>query len=385
MALGPDGTILASGGRGAGALRLLADGALDLSFGDSGFSALGPADLVSRAIARQADGKAVVAGFQTELDSLGGLSFVRLNVDGALDPSFGAGGVLTIEVPGGAGIFDLAVQDDGKIVAAGEGQPRFSADCPMVARLTPSGALDPSFAGGGLTFYQAPSPGPDVLFGRARAVFLSPDSSLWAVGDGVSLENQGGFQTIDLLLLRYRPDGTLDPTSGVNGATYIDYAAPPVEGAPNDRDNFALSVARGDDGRLVTGGEVYDLFNPTTNRGVVTRHLADGRLDPSFGESGVFVIPELSRIFGVTVLADDSVMAIGFRLNNEGTAFVDFALHLLADGTPDAAFGVDGQLDLGAGFFADSVERQADGKVLIGGSRAIEGGGSHPFFMRLQR
>jgi uncharacterized delta-60 repeat protein len=327
----------------------------------------------------------VLAGIHADSESLGDLSFARLNADGALDPSFGAGGVLTIEVPGGAQIFDLAVQDDGKIVAVGSGQPRFSADCPMLVRLTPSGALDPSFAGGGLTFYQAPSPGPNVLFGETLAAFLSPDGSFWAVGHGVNGENQGGFQTIDLLLLRYRPDGTLDPTSGVNGATYFDYAAPPVEGAPNDRDNFALNAARGDDGRLVTGGEVYDLFNPTTNRGVVTRHLADGRIDPSFGDGGVFVLPEYSRIAGVTVLADDSVMAVGLRLNDDGTAFVGFALSLLADGTPDAGFGVNGRLDLSAGSFPSSVARQPDDKVLIGGSRANEGRGSHLFVMRLRR
>ena len=73
-------------------------------------------DAVADAVALQSDGKIVVAG---EISSLAGV--LRLNTNGTLDSGFGAGGMVTINVPSGLGggvqVIGVAVQIDGKIIA----------------------------------------------------------------------------------------------------------------------------------------------------------------------------------------------------------------------------------------------------------------------------
>src|SRR6185369_8260877 len=98
------------------------NGSLDSTFGVGGivrthFAGFSDAAL---AIALQPDGKIVAAGAGVENNEPGGGVFnysamARYNTDGSLDQTFGSGGKLRT---GGAGIVDLAVQQDGKIVAA---------------------------------------------------------------------------------------------------------------------------------------------------------------------------------------------------------------------------------------------------------------------------
>ena len=93
--------------------RYNADGNLDPGFGTGGTVAgmiLGSAV----ALAVQVDGKLVAAGGGLET----GFVLARYYADGSLDPSFGTGGTVTTGVSGAA--FGLAVQADGKLVAAGD-------------------------------------------------------------------------------------------------------------------------------------------------------------------------------------------------------------------------------------------------------------------------
>src|SRR6185503_13541791 len=70
------------------------------------------------AVAVQADGKIVAAGFTSSLGpSL--FALARYNAEGSLDTSFGAGGLVTTVFDLGSHVNDLAIQPDGKIIAAG--------------------------------------------------------------------------------------------------------------------------------------------------------------------------------------------------------------------------------------------------------------------------
>ena len=104
-------------------LALARPGFLDTSFGGSGvvttLPALGaPATAQSTGLAIQPDGKIVAAGDafngRTEVDSV-----VRYDADGSLDSSFGSGGVVTTLVEVFSETFAMAIQPDGKIVTAG--------------------------------------------------------------------------------------------------------------------------------------------------------------------------------------------------------------------------------------------------------------------------
>ena len=96
-----------------------APGDLDPSFGTGGkvLTDLGSAslDFVS-AIAIQADGKIVAAGFSSSDGGLtGDFALVRYNADGSLDGSFGSGGKVLTDL--GSASFDaafaVAIQADG--------------------------------------------------------------------------------------------------------------------------------------------------------------------------------------------------------------------------------------------------------------------------------
>ncbi len=126
----PNGKIVAAGagdaiGDGDFALvRYNADGSLDAGFGSGGkvLTDLGSASHdEAQALAIQQDGKIVAAGFSDAVSS-SDFALVRYNPDGSLDAGFGSGGKLLSGF--GSSVvseaFAVAVQSDGKIVAAGD-------------------------------------------------------------------------------------------------------------------------------------------------------------------------------------------------------------------------------------------------------------------------
>ena len=100
---------------------LAADGDLDLTFGIGGrvtTDFVGSSDAAT-AIAIQSDGKIVAAGMASSNQD-GDFGISRYNGDGSLDTTFGIGGKVTTDFSGrGDGAHALAIQSDGKIVAAG--------------------------------------------------------------------------------------------------------------------------------------------------------------------------------------------------------------------------------------------------------------------------
>jgi uncharacterized delta-60 repeat protein len=148
------GRIVAVGAANAGgedpelvAVRYLANGALDPSFGANGVFRLNPtpAGDVAGAVALQPDGRILIAGTQN-LDGAAGADtwLLRLTSRGRLDRSFGEGGqVIASAAAGGDGADGLAVQPDGGIVTAGSAEgpsgfrlmfARFRGDPPCLGR-----------------------------------------------------------------------------------------------------------------------------------------------------------------------------------------------------------------------------------------------------------
>jgi uncharacterized delta-60 repeat protein len=132
VAVQADGKILVAGtASGTGSFdsdfalaRYNIDGSLDSSFGDDGRVTTDFAGRVDRAfaVAVQADGKIVVAGYSYDSGIFDSSDFalVRYNTDGSLDTSFGGDGRVTSDFAGSADIANaVAVQADGKIVVAG--------------------------------------------------------------------------------------------------------------------------------------------------------------------------------------------------------------------------------------------------------------------------
>ena len=77
---------------------------------------------MSYSVAIQTDGKIVAAGYSYNGSGNADFALVRYNTDGTLDTSFGSGGKVTTPIGSGHDLgYSVAIQMDGKIVAAGYG------------------------------------------------------------------------------------------------------------------------------------------------------------------------------------------------------------------------------------------------------------------------
>ena len=142
VAIQPDGKIVAVGGTSIAdfaAVRYNADGTLDTGFGSGGVvtTDFGGQDR-AYAVALSGD-KIIVAGRGNE-----DFALARYNADGSLDNTFSGDGKETTDISSFDDASDVAIQPDGKIVAAGVGNQNFA-----LARYNPDGTPDTGFGNNG--------------------------------------------------------------------------------------------------------------------------------------------------------------------------------------------------------------------------------------------
>ncbi|MDJ0770625.1 MAG: Ig-like domain-containing protein, partial [Ilumatobacter sp.] len=125
--------------------RLLTDGSLDTTFDGDGEAIIDLASFAAgHGLALQPDGKLVVAG-ETSPPSERDAIVLRVTSAGALDASFGTGGVVDVDFGADVEQFnDVALRADGTIVVAGTTGVVGSRDG-IIARLLASGGLDSTF------------------------------------------------------------------------------------------------------------------------------------------------------------------------------------------------------------------------------------------------
>ena len=213
--LQPDGKILVGGRAQASAsnadfaiARLTSAGDLDPTFGGGDGKVTISFDLAvgnydeARAFAVDDRGRIYVGGISGNGSSNNDCSLVRLLADGTLDSSFSGDGKLTFSfnAPAGTGydqIFGLAVQGDGKLIAAGRGTNAAGGGRWFgVARILENGAFDPTFAGDGTTAFNTATGGGAISVGRA--VDLAFDGRIVVVGGGETADSDMAFVAVRL-------------------------------------------------------------------------------------------------------------------------------------------------------------------------------------------
>ena len=171
-------------------------GTLDSTFGSGGIveTAIGES-AEAHAITIQPDNKIVAVGQQgNSTGSRYDFGAVRYLSNGSLDPTFGTGGIVTTDVPGGNGTAEAAaLQGDGKIVVVGS-LAHFPASEPTVARFLPDGELDQTFGTNGLVIttvgeVEDPEAG-------AHAVVLQTDGKIVAAGTARNLSTYYDFAAL---------------------------------------------------------------------------------------------------------------------------------------------------------------------------------------------
>jgi len=373
MAIAPDSKIVVAGWaldqyRSRFALaRYMPDGSIDPSFGDGGrvMTSFGNYDQAAYAVLIQPDGKIVAAGYAYIFTGRR-WTLARYNPDGSLDTSFGDGGRVLIPSSAVEGdVYSLALQPDGKIVAAGEDTSGYWAAW-AVARLLPDGSLDPSFGDGGIAR--------DTRW--CGAICIATDVAVQPDGKIVT----GGwkypcaFSCRPLpVLVRFNPDGTLDEGFGDAGQ-----ALQPTPGYIN-------GIALQPDGKIVAAGTTNGRGPQARKRLTVSRFLTDGGLDPSFGDGGLarfrttrgtqvnaVALDQAGRIVAAgapSVPSDCSFQNGGIVCSTDG--FLVF--RLTSRGRLDTSFGTSG---LETTTFGPAPGRGAD-VALDPGGRILVAGSSH--------
>lgn len=285
-------------------------------------------------------------------------------VPGDLDPSFGAGGQVTLATGSGAGALDVAIAPDGKIVAAGGDRLLICTECsydlayrrPAVARFNSDGTPDTTFGSDGLVTLERAA----GTRWHADGIVVQPDGKPVVAG-----WMQRKVSDDDFVLARFRASGKLDKTFGGDGIVTTDFKG---------NDDGAAALALQADGKLVAAGYTYP---QKANNGDVAlaRYNTNGTLDATFGVNGRAVghLKGDQGAMGVQVLADGRIY-VGSRVTFNVGLFVQ---RYLADGTLDTSFGGDGMasvpLDLGESYYVGFAV-QPDGKPIVAnGHGAITG------------
>ena len=338
-----------------------AAGKLDATFGALGVvrTSLGGTALVSALVA-QPDGKVVAAGQVTWPQGAfahgdpSDFALVRYQPDGSLDTSFGSGGGVVTDFEGGYDeLSALVLQSDGKLVASGwsgrtgtvlSGAPATFA----LARYTPDGALDQEFGESGRVMTSVGK------HDEAKALLLQPDGKLVVAGTTYRTTPrfwEGGQYAI--AIVRYLPDGRLDPTFGTGGQVVVSFGLDEAEG-------FAL--ASQPDGKLIVAGRAR-VVRGGNLAFVLARFAPDGSPDASFGTGG-FITTEFDGNAGASAVA----VQPGSKLLAAGQVGGSVVLaRYMPDGSLDTQFGHDGRLALGVSSVARALTLDGAGRPVLAG------------------
>lgn len=333
-----------------GLARFYPNGTLDESFGNSGKTKITFSQLNSRieALKIKQNGKLIAVGFvQPSGGAPTDYALLQCGPDGLQDKTFGVGGQVIGFVDGEKAEFrSIAVQRDQKLVVSGFTNGANDADFAL-ARYHLNGNLDTSFGMNGKVVSN---------FGNqdlANAVAILPDDKILAAGIlRTSINNS------DILLARYHSNGILDSTFGQYGKVITDI---------NVTNDHLTSIAIQQDHKILAGGST----NATGQSALLLRYLPNGILDHSFGQSGkiisTFSYP-VSFISSIKVLLSGKIIALVKAMGATGNSDIILALYN-SDGTLDASFGKNGMIitDFSATDAGESMEIQADGKIIIGG------------------
>lgn len=332
IAIQPDGQILIGGPFSSydgtsinGIARLNTDGSLDTTF-DPGSGVMGHVagqQYHVYDIAIQNDGKIILAGAFHNFDNVSRDRIVRLNADGSIDLTFNPGNGADSEVKA------IALQPDGKILLAGSFTRYYNlSTTPRLVRVNSDGTKDNTF-----------TPGAGAS-SSINSLAIQADGKILIAGDFTTYDG-----TARNRVARVNSDGSLD--------TGFDPAAGSGGVFPSIR-----AVRIQNDGKVIVAG-YFDSFDGT-NKGRIARLNTNGSLDPSFDPGAG---ADLNAIHRVEILSSGKMIIVGSFYNFDGSSRNSIA-RIETDGSLDLVF------DPGSGCnnTGEAMAIQSDGRILIGGN-----------------
>jgi uncharacterized delta-60 repeat protein len=366
--------------------RYDAQGNTDAGYGTGGVttSFLGGTYTQGRGLTLQADGKAIVAGYLGSATTKHFLA--RLTTTGALDNSYGSGGVATFDSDPSRLTFEIvdsvALQSSGKAVLASYEQASSGAQG-AVARFTTSGALDTGKNGFGTLVhgqaigYTLSSFGTNTYF---YDVAVQQDDKVVVVGAAPS--SSGGF-----LVARYTANGALDTTFNGTGYTTL------LPAGTTLARSYGITIQG--DGKIVTVGACTGIDGGSDM--LVSRFNTNGTLDTSFGGGKGYVQFDIDGTAtqtvesgrDVVIQGDGKIVAAGYEYAGDGSVAMPASVLVARfnpDGTLDSTFG-GGGFKLSAPLTGHtfglqaSVALESNGNIIVAGVDN-DGTNNHPMLMR---
>lgn len=300
------------------------NGSLDTTFDGDGrvTTAITNIALFVSAVAIQADGKIVVSGIGLGFQST--LFVFRYNTDGSPDLTFDFDGFAQTPEVSASGTnrkTGLVIQNDGKIVVAGNGFFSGSGYDFCVARFNPNGSLDTTFDTDGIV---NTSTTPNWDYGSAVAI--QTDGKIIVTGQ--SRNDADGWDQITVV--RYNSDGSLDNSFDGDGKLTVTVGN-------RFGDDGGQSVAIQNDNKIVIAGFAttstsrdFALLRLNSNGSLDTTFDSDGKLTTNFSGTSIDFAES------VAIQPDGKIIAAGRSIisTNDDFAFVRYN----ADGTLDSSF-----------------------------------------------
>jgi uncharacterized delta-60 repeat protein len=193
-------------------------------------------------LAVQSDDKLVAVGMAYTNAGSPRLVVARYTASGVLDTTFNGTGYSVLLPPGSSTSrgSSVALQSNGQIIVTGGAVGSDGAPDLVIARYNQNGTLDTSFGGGG-TGYVMIHDGAESASPRGSGVVIDPNGNIVVEGNTKVDGNPGS-----VLVARFTPNGTLDPTFGTGGIK--------LESPPPNNSFAAEGVALESNGNIIVAG-----------------------------------------------------------------------------------------------------------------------------------
>jgi uncharacterized delta-60 repeat protein len=297
---------------------------------------------------------------------------VVLAASGGLDKTFSGDGLVTsFAVPSDPNRwdigYDIAIQPNGKIVAAGWNLVPFSNNQAFaLIRYNKNGSLDTTFSGDGRLLTNLG--GVDYAYDVA----VQPDGKIIAVGLKCNLPTSNPSAICDVALARYKTNGALDKTFSGDGKVLTDF------GGGDNGSTGGLVIQP--DGKIVVAGYMW---NGADYDFAVYRYKANGSPDNTFGTNGKVRIPfgtgRKDIANALALQSNDGKIVVSGYTGNASDTNRDFAMvRLNPNGTRDTSFSGDGRVttNFGGDEIGIGLDGHQDGRIVLVGQK-IDAGGIH--------
>jgi uncharacterized delta-60 repeat protein len=335
-------------------VRYESTGGLDATFDGDGIVdtfPLFPFSRLPRDVAVQDDGKIVVAG---------NAGVARFNPDGTPDTSFGDDGFVTADSRHfDEGFEGIALQPNGKIVVVATTRAFSEGGLAAIARFNADGTNDTSFSDDGKRLLRH-----DPSNTGASAVSIQANGRIVVAG-GEFPQRPGGSR---FTLFRLRADGDLDRSFGGDGHVRTDFG---------DGGARAFDVALQAVGKLVAVG--YTGLRPARRDFALARYTKAGRLDATFSHDGkkrTNFTGGLDEARGVVIQANGRIVVAGFAAPQGHRLQANFGLaRYRTNGELNSTFSENGRVRTRFGAnnedFGNDIALQPNGRIVVAGSATV--------------